>query len=51
MDIDLKIQLQMVRDRFMDGQADRALRRYLDNLGPNTPMIEMVDSCQIWERQ
>ena len=27
MDIDRKIQLQMVRDRFIDGQAERALRR------------------------
>ena len=44
MDVDLKIQLQMVRDRFIDGQADRSLRRHLDSLGPNTPMIEMVDS-------
>ena len=50
MDVDLKIQLQMVRDCFIDGQADRALRRHLDSLGPNTPMIEMVDSCRIWER-
>ena len=50
MDVDLKIQLQMVRYRFIDGQADRSLRRHLDSLGPNTPMIEMVDSCRIWER-
>ena len=50
MDIDLKIQLQMVRDCFIDGQADRALRRHIDSLGPNTPMIEMVDSCRVWER-
>ena len=57
MDVHLKIQLQMVRDRFIDGQADRALRRHLDSLGPNTPMIEMVDSsrcpvhmtCQVTE--
>ena len=26
MDVDLKIQLQMVRDHFIDGQADRAFR-------------------------
>ena len=26
MDVDLKIQLQMVRDRFIDGQADRSIR-------------------------
>ena len=49
-DVDLKIQLQMVRDRFINGQADCALRRHLDSLGPNTPMIEMVDSCRIWEK-
>ena len=49
MNVDIKIQLQMVRDRFIDGQADRALRRHLDSLEPNTPMIEMVDSCRIWE--
>ena len=34
MDIDLKIQLQMVRDRFIDGQTERALRRHLDSVGP-----------------
>ena len=50
MDVDLKIQLQMVRDRFIDGQADRSLRRHLDSLGANSPMIEMADSCRIWER-
>ena len=44
------IQLQMVRDRFIDGQADRSLCRHLDSLGANTPMIEMADSCRIWER-
>ena len=49
MDIDFKIQLQIVRDCFIDGQADCALRRHLDSLGPNTPMTEMVDSCRIWE--
>ena len=50
MDVDLTIQLQMVRDRVIDGQADRSLRRHLDSLGASTPMIEMVDSCRIWER-
>ena len=50
MDIDLKIQLQMVRDRFIDGQAERALRRHLDSLGPNTPMTDIVDCCRMWER-
>ena len=50
MDVDLKIQLQMVRDRFFDGQADRSLRRHLDSSGANTPMIEIADSSRIWER-
>ena len=50
MDIDLKIQLQMVRYRFIDGQAECALRRHLDSLGPNTPIPDIVDCCRIWER-
>ena len=50
MEVDLNTQLHMVRDRFIDGQADRSLRRHLASLKSNTPMIEMVDSCRIWER-
>ena len=50
MDIDLKIQLQMARDSFIDGQAECALRRHLDSLGPNTPMTDIVDCCRMWER-
>ena len=48
-EIDLLIQLQMVRDRFIDGQAECALRRHLDSLGPNTPMADIVDCCRVWE--
>ena len=48
-DIDSSIQLQMVRDRFIDGQAECALRRHLDSFGPNTPMQNNVDSYQVWE--
>ena len=52
MDIDTKIQLQMVRDRFIDGQAEcaRSVHRHLDSLGPNTPMTDIVDCCRVWER-
>ena len=50
MDIDTKIQLQMVRDRFIDGQTECALRRHLDSLRPNTPMTDIVDCCRVWER-
>ena len=48
MDIDLKIQSQMVRDRLIDGQAECALRRHLDSLGPNTPIPDIVDIYRIF---
>ena len=48
-DIDYSIQIQMVRDRFIDGQAECALRRHLDSLKPDTPMSDIVDSCRVWE--
>ena len=48
-DIDSSIQRQMVRDRFIDGQAECALRRHLDSLIPDTPMSDIVDSCRVWE--
>ena len=49
LDIDISIQLQMVRDRFIDGQVECALRRHLDSLGPDTPMADIVDCCRVWE--
>ena len=33
----------MVRDHFIDGQAERALRRHLDSLGPDTPIPDIFD--------
>ena len=48
-DIDISIQLHMVRDRFIDGQVECALRRHLDSLGPDTPMADIVDCCRVWE--
>ena len=48
-DIDSSVQLQMVRDHFIDGQAKCALRRHLNSLGPDTPMRDIVDSCRVWE--
>ena len=39
----------MVRDRFIDGQSECALRRHLDSLGPDTPMADIVDCCRVWE--
>ena len=48
-DIDSSIQLQMVRDRFIDGHAECALLSHLDSLGPDAPMRDIVDSCRVWE--
>ena len=48
-DIDISIQLQMVRDRFIDGQVECALCRHLDSLEPDTPMSDIVDCCRVWE--
>ena len=48
-DIDSSVQLQMVRDCFMDGQAECALHRHLDSLGPDTQMRDIADSCRVWE--
>ena len=48
-DIDSSIQRQMVRDQFIDGQAECALRQHLDSLIPDTPMSDIVDSCRVWE--
>ena len=40
----------MVLDRFIDGQAECALRRHLsDSLGHDTPMADIVDCCRVWE--
>ena len=44
-DVDLKIQLQMVRYRFINGQVDCALCRHLDSLEPNTPTPIWTDTC------
>ena len=48
-DIDISIQLQMVRNRFIDGQVECALRRHLDGLKPDTAMSDIVDCCRVWE--
>ena len=39
----------MIRDRFIAGQGQCALRRQLDGFAQDTPIGEMVDSCRVWE--
>ena len=41
--------LQLVRDRFIVGQAECSLRRHLDSVGPDTPILDIVDRCRVWE--
>ena len=48
-DVDAPVRLQLVRDRFITGQEQRALRRHLDSVGPDTPIADIVDRCRVWE--
>ena len=36
-------------DIFIIGQENRALRRHLDSVGPDTPISDIVDRCRVWE--
>ena len=48
-DVDAAVRLQFVRDKFITGQKQRALRRHLDSAGPDTPISSIVDKCRVWE--
>ena len=48
-DVDAAVRLQLVCDRFITGQEQRALRRHLDSVGPDTPISVIVDRCRVWE--
>ena len=39
----------MIRDTFIAGQGQCALRRQLDGFAQDTPIEEIVDSCRVWE--
>ena len=39
----------MIRDKFIAGQRQCALRRQLDGFAQGTPIGEIVDSCRVWE--
>ena len=39
----------MIRDKFIAGQEQCALRRQLDGFAQDTPIGEIVDSCHVWE--
>ena len=48
-DVDPAVRLQLVRDKFITGHRQLALRRHLDSAGPDTPISSIVDKCRIWE--
>ena len=39
----------MIKDKFIAGQRQCALRRQLDGFAQDTPIGEIVDSCRVWE--
>ena len=39
----------MIRDKFIAGQEQCALRRQFDGFAQGTPIGEIVDSCRVWE--
>ena len=48
-DLSSPARLQLVRDRFIDGQMECSLRRHLDGMEPGTPIQDIVDRCRVWE--
>ena len=48
-DVDAAVRLQLVRDKFITGQRQHALRRHLDSAGLDTPISSIVDRCRVWE--
>ena len=48
-DVDPAVRLQLVRDKFITGHRQLALRRHLDSAGTDTPISSIVDKCRVWE--
>ena len=44
-----QIRDKLIRDKFISGQEQMALRRQLDGFSEDTPIGEIVDSCRVWE--
>ena len=40
--------LRLIRDRFIAGHLNCALRRHLDSVPPETPIRDIVDRCRVW---
>ena len=48
-DVGDSVRLQLVRDKFIEGEAECSLHRHLDSMSPDTPMEDIVDRCRVWE--
>ena len=48
-DIGGQIRDKLIRDKFISGQEQIALRQQLDGFSEDTPIGEIVDSCRVWE--
>ena len=41
--------LHLIRDRFVAGHDNCALRRHFDSVLPEIPIRDIVDHCRVWE--
>ena len=48
-DVDASVRLQLVGNKLITGQTECSLQRYLDSVGPDTPIRDIVDRCRVWE--
>ena len=48
-DIGGQIRDKLIRDKFIAGQEQLALRQQLNSFSQDTPIGEIVDSCRVWE--
>ena len=40
---------RILRDHFIAGHASCELCRHLDSMAPETPTLDIVDRCRVWE--
>ena len=48
-DLEGQIRDKLIRDNFIAGQEQLALRRQLDGFSADTPIGEIADNCRVWE--
>ena len=48
-DMGANARLSLIRDRFVTGHENCALRRHIDSVPLETPIQDIVDRCRVWE--